>query len=114
MAAHGRRPSPARVLAPVALLMCAGAVAFVVTDSIRSEDSDNGEAQSGQSVDQRPRQDGQQRRRRGQRAFYRVQLNDTLELIAEKTGVPVETLEVLNPELDPQTLVVGQRIRLRE
>jgi LysM repeat protein len=102
------------VFAPVALLMCAGAVAIVVTDSIRSDDSDNGEAQSGPSAGQRPVQDGQQQRRRGQRTFYRVKLNDTLELIAEKTGVPVETLEVLNPELDPQNLVVGQRIRLRE
>jgi hypothetical protein len=98
----------------MALLICAGAVAFVVTDSIRSDDANGGDEQAGQTIDRRPSQDGQRRRPPRQRVFYRVELNDTLELIAEKTGVPVETLEVLNPELDPQTLVVGQRIRLRE
>jgi len=35
-------------------------------------------------------------------------------LIAEKTGVPVERLQELNPELDPQNLIVGQRVKLRE
>jgi hypothetical protein len=94
--------------------MCAGAVAFVVTNSLRSDEADNGEARSGQNADGRPRQEGPRQRQRRRRAFYRVQLNDTLGLISEKTGVPVETLEVLNPELDPQNLVVGQRIRLRE
>jgi LysM repeat protein len=43
-----------------------------------------------------------------------VKLNDTLGLIAQKTGVPVERIEELNPELDPQNLIVGQRIKLRE
>ena len=43
-----------------------------------------------------------------------MKLNDTLGLIAEKTGVPVERLQELNPELDPQNLVVGQRVKLRE
>jgi LysM repeat protein len=43
-----------------------------------------------------------------------VKLNDTLGLIAEKTDVPVERLQELNPELDPQNLIVGQRIKLRE
>ena len=57
---------------------------------------------------------GPPQRRRPQRTFYRVRLNDTLGLIAEQTGVPVEQLEALNPELDPQNLIVGQRIRLRE
>jgi LysM repeat protein len=43
-----------------------------------------------------------------------VKLNDTLGLISEKTGVPVERIEALNPELDPQNLIVGQKIKLRE
>jgi LysM domain len=110
---HGRRRrSPARLLAPVALILVAGAVAYVVTSYTDSGD-DGGGDNANRSAEPRPREDGQQRRRR-QRAFYRVKLNDTLGLIAEKTDVPIERLEQLNPELDPQNLIVGQRIRLRE
>jgi len=45
---------------------------------------------------------------------YVVKTGDTLGSIAEKTGVPVEKLQELNPELDPQALVSGQKIKLRE
>jgi hypothetical protein len=109
---HRRRRSPARLLAPVALILVAGAVAYVITSYTDSGD-DGGSDSADRSAEQRQRQDGQQRPRR-RRAFYRVKLNDTLGLIAEKTDVPVERLEELNPELDPQNLIVGQRIRLRE
>jgi hypothetical protein len=107
-----RRRSPARLLAPVALVLVAGAVGYVITNSTDPADGDGGEG-ADRSAEQRPRQEEQQPRRR-LRAFYRVKLNDTLGLIAEKTDVPVERLETLNPELDPQNLIVGQRIRLRE
>jgi hypothetical protein len=108
---HGRRRSPARLLAPVALVLVAGALAYVITSSTGSG-NDGGNDSAERSADQRPREEGRPRRR--QRAFYRVKLNDTLGLIAEKTDVPVERLQELNPELDPQNLIVGQRIRLRE
>jgi LysM repeat protein len=109
---QGRRSRrPARLLAPVALLLTVGAVGYVVGTST-SSDTDDGGGTSERS-EQRPAQ-GEQKRGRRQRTFYRVKLNDTLGLIAEKTDVAVEQLEALNPELDPQNLVVGQRIRLRE
>ena len=47
------------------------------------------------------------------RRFYRVKPGDSFGAIAEKTNVPIERLEALNAEVDPQALVVGQRIRLR-
>ena len=34
--------------------------------------------------------------------------------IAQETEVPIERLIVLNPSVDPQALVTGQRIKLRE
>jgi hypothetical protein len=114
MPKQGRpRRSPARLLAPVALLIAIGAVAYVVSNSTGSDDG-GGDDNANRTVEPRPRQDGRQQQRRPQRSFYRVRLNDTLGLIAEQTGVPVERLEALNPELDPQNLIVGQRIRLRE
>ena len=48
------------------------------------------------------------------RASYTVKTGDTLGAIAEKTGLTVERLQELNPELDPQALVSGQKIKLRE
>jgi LysM repeat protein len=111
---HGgrRRRSPARLLAPVALVLVTGAVGYVITTSTDAGDGDGGDT-ADRTAQERPRQQ-EQRPRRRLRAFYRVKLNDTLGLIAEKTDVPVERLEELNPELDPQNLIVGQRIRLRE
>ena len=49
-----------------------------------------------------------------QRASYTIKAGDTLGAISEQTGVPVETLQQLNPELDPQALIAGQKIKLRE
>jgi LysM repeat protein len=45
---------------------------------------------------------------------YRVKNGDTPSSIAEKTGVPLEEILRLNPDLDPQTLAPGQRIKLRQ
>jgi LysM domain len=53
----------------------------------------------------------------GQRAVRRgawiVHSGDTLGSISEETGIDVTTLQTLNPDLDPQTLLEGQRIALR-
>jgi LysM repeat protein len=117
MAHQGRpRRSPARLVAPIALAVAFAAVVLVVSNSRSDgEDGGGGDDSATRTTEQPPRQQGnRQQQRQRQRAFYRVKLNDTLGLIAEQTGVPVEQLEALNPELDPQNLIVGQRIRLRE
>ncbi|HEY2602504.1 MAG TPA: LysM domain-containing protein [Thermoleophilaceae bacterium] len=48
------------------------------------------------------------------RRTYVVKSGDTLGAIAIKTGVSVSSLEDLNPGLDPQGLVAGQKLKLRE
>jgi hypothetical protein len=45
---------------------------------------------------------------------YEVRPGDTLTTISQVTGVPIERLEQLNPELDPQALVEGQKVVLRQ
>lgn len=42
-----------------------------------------------------------------------VQPGDTLGAISLKTGIDEDTLRALNPDIDPQTLLEGQRIALR-
>ena len=104
-----RRRSLARLLAPLALIACALAVVLIVSGSRSSDDGDgNGSTADGQrttTTDTAPRK---------QRASYTVKTGDTLGAIAEKTGLTVERLQELNPELDPQALVSGQKIKLRE
>ena len=48
------------------------------------------------------------------KATYTVKTGDTLGGIADKNGVTVEQIQELNPDLDPQSLVSGQKIKLRE
>ncbi len=45
--------------------------------------------------------------------FYVVQPGDSLSRISVKTGLPVPTLESFNPNVDPNALQTGQRLRLR-
>jgi LysM repeat protein len=41
-----------------------------------------------------------------------VKSGDTLSAISIKTGVPLATIQRLNPKLDADTLHAGQRVRL--
>jgi LysM repeat protein len=45
---------------------------------------------------------------------YTVRHGDTLSGISAKTGVPLPTLETLNPNVNPNALQTGQRLRLRQ
>jgi teichoic acid transport system ATP-binding protein len=97
------------LLAPLALIACALAVILVVSSS-RSDGG--GSDDSTTSAEQRTTTTATTPRK--QRASYTVKTGDTLGAIAEKTGLTVERLQELNPELDPQALVSGQKIKLRE
>jgi LysM repeat protein len=45
--------------------------------------------------------------------FYVVQNGDTLTSIAHQTGVPVARILRLNPGVDPQILISGEKLKLR-
>lgn len=101
--------APTRVLAATAL-----AVAFVVAiiaiggalggdDSERSGGPDRG----GQAT---RKADGTQREAP---ASYVVESGDTLTSIARTTGVSIARIETLNPEVDPQILIAGEKLKLR-
>jgi LysM repeat protein len=112
----GRRRSPARLLAPISLIAFVLVLFIVIATSGTDEDSgDGGSSISQQQTDQvsttgdttttTPTVSGN---------FYTVKTGDTLAGIAEEVGVPVARLQELNPALDPQALVSGQKIRIRE
>jgi LysM repeat protein len=45
--------------------------------------------------------------------YYTVKANDTLTSVSKATGVPIATLEKLNPTININNLQTGQRLRLR-
>ena len=109
--------SPARFLAPLALV----AVVIALFSVVSASQSPEQEARPNQATDAQPQsspsEDGdrrEDRRERRQRRTYVVEPGDTPSAIAEETGVPLEEILRLNPDLDPQTLAPGQRLRLRQ
>ena len=102
----------ARLVAPIALV--AVAIAFLLVVAGSSTDGDDGERASETSERTSTEETTERRPAPRRAATYTVKTGDTLGAIAEKTGLDVETLQELNPELDPQALVSGQKIKLRE
>lgn len=109
--------SPARFMAPIALLAIVLVLVLIIAGSGvfggGSSSSDDGNAQrSTPSTSPPPSQ--KDRKRGGNKDVYVVKEGDSLASISESTGVPVETLQELNPDVDPQALQTGQRIKLKK
>jgi LysM repeat protein len=45
--------------------------------------------------------------------YYPIESGDTFSSVALKFNTTVDELRALNPDVDPQALTVGQRIRVR-
>jgi LysM repeat protein len=101
--------SPARWLAPLALLLVVMAVAAVVL----RPDEPTGSASGTGSATTRAVSDGGESTSKTRRRTYRVRSGDTLTSISIRTGVSIARLQALNPELDSDALQTGQRIKLR-
>jgi LysM repeat protein len=108
--AKRRRRTPARWLAPLALVTVAVAVYAVVDNTLLKDDtSSNGSTTTQQS---KPAKKTTASKKSRKRRMYTVRSGDTLSAIAVKTGVSLDTLQRLNPKLDADTLHAGQRVRL--
>jgi hypothetical protein len=103
---HQRSSVPARALAATALV-CGFVVLLVVIASSLGGDEGNGDGRGPGGKAPRSVSDGRLR------AAYVVQSGDTLTSIARKTGVSVARIEALNPGVDPQILISGEKLKLR-
>jgi LysM repeat protein len=101
--------SPLRLLAPVALIVFGVAFALVWSNSKVDGKHSRAQPPASTAATTTPAANKYAHRR-----SYTVRTGDTLGGIAEKTGVAVDTLQQINPGLDPQALVAGQKIKLRE
>jgi hypothetical protein len=106
--------SPARWLAPLALLICALAVYLVVHASL---DTGNGAKESSTTTTRSPSTatttTGTIAAKSATARSYTVRAGDVLSAIAVKTGVTVDEIQKLNPSIDARTLRPGQKLRLR-
>lgn len=106
--------SHARYLAPLAIVAFLVALVFVVSSSGDGGSAAQEAVAPAERTEQTSTPQGEDRpRRRSGPRTYRVRAGDTPSTIAERTGVPLEQLQELNPEIDPQALSPGQRLRLR-
>jgi LysM repeat protein len=97
----------ARIFAALALV---GAVIVVVVVISSSAGDSSGSSNRGHGSGNTAKKHGHPKTKA---ATYTVQTGDTLTSIAHQTGVPVAEILKLNPEVDPQILIAGEKLKLR-
>ena len=102
-----RTSAPARVLA-VTALVAAFIIAIIAISGALSGGGSDGSGSGKHSGKQ-----AHKVHHKHVPATYEIQSGDTLISIAHETGVPVRTIEELNPEVDPQILIAGEVLELR-
>lgn len=102
-----RTSASARVLAVTALVIAFVVAIVAISGALGGGDS-NGSGNGKHSSKQ-----AHKTHHKHVPATYEVESGDTLISIAHHTGVPVRTIEELNPEVDPQILVAGEQLKLR-
>lgn len=100
----------ARVVALSALALAL--VLVVATVATTGSDSGDDEGDGGNSSEQ-PTGPTKQGQRALDEGVWIVEDGDTLVAISEATGIDLDELVELNPDVDPQALISGQRISLR-
>jgi LysM repeat protein len=106
-----RYRSPARFLAPLALIASAFAVYTLVQPEMDSGSASSSTATPVQTTTAKKKAPAGSLRRA---KTYKVKPGDTLSGIAVKTGLTVIHIQRLNTGLDANTLLVGRTLKLRE
>ena len=100
--------SPARFVAPLALAGAVVAIVLVVKGAHPRSSSSATSTTTTTTTPVRPHHHHRPRHR-----FYVVKPGDVLSAIAQRYGLTTREIQELNPNLDPQALQAGQRVRLR-
>src|SRR4051812_10629473 len=102
------QPNPViRVIAVVALV-----AAFVLVVAVIATSGGGSSDGSGGGAETTTNSQTKEGRKAVAAGVWIVHSGDTLGKISEETGVDVDKLVQLNPDLDPQALLTGQRIAL--
>lgn len=103
--------SPARFIAPLALVAFALALFIVVSSTTGDGGGESGAQETRAPAEATPKPSAE--RKRKPRKTYTIKAGDTPSGIAVKVDVPLDQILELNPDLDPQTLTPGTKIKLR-
>lgn len=98
-----RAKTPARILAVIAIVGAAVALVAVVAGGSGGNSASKTEYGK----------EHKQHKPRTKASFYVIESGDTLIAIAHKIGIPIRELEELNPEIDPQLLNAGEKLKLK-
>jgi LysM repeat protein len=105
--------SPARLLAPLALVVVAVALYAVVNSGVGDSTDDSGDAtRPAATATANPKSKSKKATAKAKAKTYTVQPGDTPSSIAQKTGVELGELLDANPEADPNALSPGQKLKL--
>lgn len=112
-----------RILAPLALVAALVALFVVVSSTLEDEEvgenppteaaQDEAERERGREAEREEAEAEAEADEQLPQTFYVVREGDSFAGISERTGIPTETLQQLNPGVDPQALQSGERLRLR-
>ncbi len=93
------------------LALVAAFVVLVVVVSAAMNDNGSGGSAGNAHAQHAPHKE--QEAQKKVPATYVIKSGDTLTAIAHATGVSVAKIERLNPEVDPQILIAGEKLKLK-
>ncbi len=106
-----RSTAPARALAVIALIAGFVVVLIVLSAALGGGDSEgDGGRDRGSSQGQVGPQSSPAKKTP---KVYVIQNGDTLTAIARQTGVSVTRIQRLNPDVDPLSLISGEKLKLK-
>lgn len=105
-----RSSAPARLLAVITLVVAFVVAIVVISGALGGGDSN--ESDRGKNG-ARSTRGSESPKKTEIPAVYVVKSGDTLLGIAHRLGVPIARIEQLNPEVDPQILIAGEKLKLR-
>jgi LysM repeat protein len=116
-----RRRTSLRILAPLALIAFGVALVMIVSSAGKTSSAGGGRsaraAEKARDLGTGTTKPAARRKHTSSgklpQRYYIVKPGDTLGKIAQDTGIPVTTLQSLNPGLDQFSLIAGQKIKLR-
>ena len=110
MADRRPRRSPTRFLAPLALLLMVAVIYAVANHALNATVTTTVHHHI---TPVKPGRHATTAHHRARARYYVVRSGDNLSVISARTGVPLPTLQSLNPKVSSTSLQVGQRLRVR-
>lgn len=103
-----RTSAAARTLAALALVVSTIIAVALLAAAIGGDDGSSPEEKQATAPVRE-----QQSKPKTEAKTYVIKSGDTLTAIAQDTGVSVQEILALNPEVDPQILIAGETLKLR-